>query len=93
MFPVGVINVEQKDATCDVRAFCREAGLYLNVSPELKGKEFDSARNRALLHACRAWNMLDKSGKHRIKLPAGTDGLKIQMECHPDSDSDETSSE
>ena len=78
---------------CDPPAFCKEAELCLAVPAHLTGKDFDKARDRALFDACQAWNYLDGSGKQKIKLPAVSDSIKIDMIEDADADSDQSSQE
>ena len=48
---------------------CRRHGLSVSIDTEVVGAEFEKARGKALLDVCIAWNALDTSKRHRIKLP------------------------
>ena len=68
----------------ELTAYCRKSGLRLQVSHGLVGDECRRAREQALLDACVAWNCLDGSGKHRIRLPAVDSGTPIQLALQQD---------
>ena len=63
----------------NVADFCLKNSLHLNVSYGLVGEEYRNARGKALLDACVAWNAIDGSPKHRIRLPAAGSGPSIQL--------------
>ena len=51
------------------KEYCKEKGIDLKVSRQLRGAEFEIARDKAFRDACIVWNALDKTGKRRIKVP------------------------
>ena len=63
----------------DIADYCFKNALHLQVSYGIVGEEFKKARGKALLDACVAWNSIDGSGKHRIKLPAADSSTPIQL--------------
>ena len=71
----------------DFVTFCHENSLTLKVSWGLVGEAFKKAGEKALLHACVAWNGIDGSQKHRIKLPAADTSTDIKL-AHALSESD-----
>ena len=72
---------------------CREHNLNICVDESLNRDEFKQERNRCLYNACIAWNQLDKSKAHRIKLPAVGETCTSISVVPPDSDLDTSDSD
>ena len=51
-----------------VNEYCSKASLSLAVNPNLSGKNFLLERKKAFDVACRVWNAVDKSSRHRIPM-------------------------
>ena len=73
--------------------YCREHNLNICVDSSLNRDEFKQERNRCLYNACIAWNRLDKSKAHRIKLPAVEETCTSISVVPPDSDLDTSDSD
>ena len=61
----------------NISDYCREHNLNIRVDSSLKKDEFKQERNKCLYNACIAWNQLDTSKAHRIKLPAVEETLSL----------------
>ena len=47
--------------------YCRQNGLRMNVDKTLGGHEFQVARMKAFVVACRVWNEVDGGKRRKIK--------------------------
>ena len=63
----------------DIADFCLTNPLHLKVSYAIVCDEYRNARAKALIDTCVAWNGIDGSLKHRIRLPAAGSGPSIQL--------------
>ena len=84
------LNVEE--AKHEVEQYCNDNNLILRVPlSAVEYEEFATLQHNALLDACTAWNELDGSRRHRIKLPdAGANGPKLRIaQCDESAESTE----
>ena len=84
------LNVEEPKH--EVEQYCHDNNLTLKVPLAAdEYEDFDTLRHKALLDACTAWNELDGSRRHRIKLPdAGVSGPKLKVaQCDESAESTE----
>ena len=61
----------------DIADFCLPNSLHLKATYAIVGDGYKNARGKSLVDACVAWNAIDGSQKHRIRLPAAGSGPSI----------------
>ena len=79
----------------DVDDYCKRESLMVHVDSMecFSGNEYKKARQQALLHACIAWNALNKDlSKRLIKLPQTAANIQV-LAGHSLQDSDNESEE
>ena len=76
------------------RTFLSEHNFTVDVPRNATGDNWVRLRNAALIDACRAWNMLDKSTSHRIKINDTIETCPhIKVQSTPGGETDESGDE